>query len=203
MRPLPTSSDGQSRDMRNDYADSLSQVTPTAALSCFFATEADIHASGSTDLGNSKDHGYTVPKDAISVAGRSDISGPSGQSPRQRSKPDGSRRSRPVTPVMATLGPDFANSFPSSPGDTSSLSLSEDPNSLAASFLELPSRNSPIPLRTAFDSKGPIPQLVMPSLSVPQRQPFSEVGKLLGNLKLLVTGQEGMSGQNPTISSVH
>jgi hypothetical protein len=38
-----------------------------------------------------------------------------------------------------------------------------------------------------------IPQLIMPSLTVPHRRPFSEVGKSLGKLKIMVSGRNGMS----------
>lgn len=37
-----------------------------------------------------------------------------------------------------------------------------------------------------------IPQLIMPSLTVPRRRPFSEVGKSLGKLKIMVSGRNGM-----------
>jgi hypothetical protein len=36
------------------------------------------------------------------------------------------------------------------------------------------------------------PQLIMPCLTVPRRRPFSEVGKSLGKLKIMVAGQTGM-----------
>lgn len=36
-----------------------------------------------------------------------------------------------------------------------------------------------------------IPQFIMPSLTVPRRRPFSEVGKSLGKLKIMVAGQSG------------
>lgn len=35
------------------------------------------------------------------------------------------------------------------------------------------------------------PQLIMPSVVVPQRRPFSEAGKSLGKLKILIAGQQG------------
>lgn len=37
-----------------------------------------------------------------------------------------------------------------------------------------------------------IPQFIMPSLTVPRRRPFSEVGKSLGKLKIMVAGQSGI-----------
>lgn len=40
---------------------------------------------------------------------------------------------------------------------------------------------------------GTVPQLIMPSLTVPSRRPFSEVGKSLGKLKIMVAGRTGMT----------
>lgn len=40
-------------------------------------------------------------------------------------------------------------------------------------------------------SQNTVPQLIMPSLTVPRRRPFSEVGKSLGKLKIMVAGQSG------------
>lgn len=42
------------------------------------------------------------------------------------------------------------------------------------------------------DSRSTVPQLIMPSLAVPRRRPFSEVGKCLGKLKIMVAGQSGI-----------
>ncbi|KAM0260213.1 hypothetical protein ACHAPA_010396 [Fusarium lateritium] len=42
------------------------------------------------------------------------------------------------------------------------------------------------------DSQSAVPQLIMPSLTVPRRRPFSEVGKCLGKLKIMVAGQSGI-----------
>ncbi|GAB0136326.1 hypothetical protein EsDP_00004630 [Epichloe bromicola] len=70
--------------------------------------------------------------------------------------------------------------------------MSEDPHSLSASFPELPRSHSPGLLDPCTSEKGPVPQLVMPGLTVPQRRPFSETGRSLGKLKILVTGQAGI-----------
>ncbi|PHH72416.1 hypothetical protein CDD83_4946 [Cordyceps sp. RAO-2017] len=45
------------------------------------------------------------------------------------------------------------------------------------------------------------PQLVMPSLVVPSRRPFSDIGRSLGNLRLLVAGQAGI-GKTSLIRSI-
>lgn len=42
------------------------------------------------------------------------------------------------------------------------------------------------------DNDSSVPQLIMPSLTVPHRRPFSHVGKSLGKLKIMVAGRPGM-----------
>jgi len=37
-----------------------------------------------------------------------------------------------------------------------------------------------------------LPQLVMPSISMPRRRPFTERGKNIGKLKIMVAGTKGM-----------
>ena len=37
-----------------------------------------------------------------------------------------------------------------------------------------------------------LPQLVMPSISMPRRRPFTERGKNIGKLKIMVAGSTGM-----------
>ncbi|KAH6890311.1 hypothetical protein B0T10DRAFT_485527 [Thelonectria olida] len=42
------------------------------------------------------------------------------------------------------------------------------------------------------DNDSSVPQLIMPSLTVPRRRPFSHVGKSLGKLKIMVAGKPGI-----------
>lgn len=44
---------------------------------------------------------------------------------------------------------------------------------------------------TTVDEFGSFPQLVMPSLQMPSRRPFTAKGKAMGKLKVLVAGQAG------------
>lgn len=44
------------------------------------------------------------------------------------------------------------------------------------------------------EGEGSAPQLVMPSIKMPSRRPFTEKGKRLGRLKMLVAGRAGMLG---------
>lgn len=41
------------------------------------------------------------------------------------------------------------------------------------------------------------PQLIMPSIKIPSRRPFTEKGKGIGLLKILIAGDSGMSQRNP------
>lgn len=45
---------------------------------------------------------------------------------------------------------------------------------------------------TMMDS-GSAPQLVMPSIKMPSRRPFTETGKNMGRLKVLIAGDSGKS----------
>lgn len=44
------------------------------------------------------------------------------------------------------------------------------------------------------EARGSAPELVMPSLAMPSRRPFTERGKQMGRLKVAVAGGSGMFG---------
>jgi hypothetical protein len=46
-------------------------------------------------------------------------------------------------------------------------------------------------LSSMMDS-GSAPQLIMPSIKMPSRRPFTDEGKRMGRLKVLVAGDSGM-----------
>ncbi|KND92638.1 hypothetical protein TOPH_02545 [Tolypocladium ophioglossoides CBS 100239] len=189
MRPVPTPADASGN--RRADPDVLSLNTPVAPLSCFIATEAD--------LDSALDSSELEPRARSRIFKRSRSSSPSlsdlaGHRLRQASPSLSSDMdlgiSQPMTPVFTrTFGPGSAVSVPSPPGNASSISLSEEPGSIAASFAELSPSRSPHQRPVASVAGSTVPQLVMPSLTVPRRRPFSEVGKSLGKLKLLIAGQ--------------
>ncbi|KAL7626577.1 hypothetical protein AAE478_003349 [Parahypoxylon ruwenzoriense] len=93
--------------------------------------------------------------------------------------------SRPITPIM--LGTSCAGSAISSPSSRRNSftgSLSEH----AVSFEDEPLEQAPSRL---LDS-GSAPQLVMPSIQMPSRRPFTETGKNIGRLKVLFAGDSGV-----------
>ncbi|KXJ97722.1 Septin-domain-containing protein [Microdochium bolleyi] len=106
--------------------------------------------------------------------------------------------SRPITPMM--LGPSMASSsIISSPssrrnsfgGSVSENALTDDEQQDQPGDLDLP---------TPFGGTV-APQLVMPSIEMPARRPFTEVGKSLGRLKILLAGDSGV-GKTSLIKSI-
>lgn len=186
MRPLPPGSEVSSRQNVN----SSSSATPVAPLACFITSESDLESGidtadadpASKRLMQKRNRSPSIPH-----VERFRSSGPASTS----SLADDDM-SRPTTPILTgVLGSAFETSIPSSPGDLSSVSMSEDPVSLEASFSELPPSRSPYQGPAMSSLKSHIPQFVMPSLIVPQRRPFSDIGRSLGKLKVLVAGEEG------------
>lgn len=107
--------------------------------------------------------------------------------------------SRPLTP----LNPDEPSSLPSSPKSISNhslrplddVSITDEINSqaLGSGDEEERSRASPH-LGPAAAS-----QLIMPSLKMPSRRPFTERGKAMGRFKVLLAGEHGRSLLNMRI----
>lgn len=101
--------------------------------------------------------------------------------------------SAPMTPISYT-SPTMESSMPGSPKSMSSRSLlhsDEDSADDGASQAIVSSgdEDGESPPR----SQGQAPQLIMPSLMMPIRRPFTERGKALGRLKVLLAGGSGKS----------
>lgn len=96
--------------------------------------------------------------------------------------------SRPLTPMMlATSGPASAISGVSSRRNSVTASVCDEVASQALSLTEA----DPEPLPSVMDS-GSAPQLVMPSIRMPSRRPFTDEGKRIGRLKVLIAGDSGV-----------
>lgn len=93
--------------------------------------------------------------------------------------------SQPMTPIMlGASGPASALSGASSRRNSLSGSFSEDLTNDGTGENQMGQSSS------MMDS-GSAPQLVMPSIKMPSRRPFTEEGKNLGRLKVLVAGNSG------------
>ncbi|KAJ5512932.1 hypothetical protein N7463_002484 [Penicillium fimorum] len=112
--------------------------------------------------------------------------------------------SRPLTPL--TLGiPDDPSSLPSSPKSISNqsmrplddISITDEINSQA-----LGSGDEDEMLHgSPFLAPGGASQLIMPSIKMPSRRPFTERGKAMGRFKVLLAGSPG-SGKTSLIKSI-
>lgn len=99
--------------------------------------------------------------------------------------------SRPMTPM--TLGTSCTGSAMSSPSSRrNSLAGSLSEHAISSDEEEEEEKET-LP-RSTLDmmESGSAPQLVMPSIKMPSRRPFTETGKNMGHLKVLVAGRSGV-----------
>ncbi|KAK8191428.1 uncharacterized protein BKA78DRAFT_134756 [Phyllosticta capitalensis] len=113
--------------------------------------------------------------------------------------------SQPLTPVQFELSPGPASELPSTPKSVSlrSLRLSDDDSQAdeAASQALVSSEDEDDEDKQDQEAGDSIPQLVMPSIQMPVRRPFTDRGKNLGKLKVLVAGGVGV-GKTSLIKSI-
>ena len=97
--------------------------------------------------------------------------------------------SRPFTPL--SIGSPAPTSLLSSPGsrrNSDAVSFEDD----AASQAIISSGDEDRDMGSGMMDSGSAPQLIMPSIKMPSRRPFTERGKNLGRLKILIAGDSGM-----------
>lgn len=119
--------------------------------------------------------------------------------PRQRRSSQQST-SRPLTPLFyGSTAPGSITSSPGSRRNSIAGSYMDDIESqaIASSGEEDQDREAP---EDMVDS-GSAPQLVMPSIKMPSRRPFTENGKNLGRLKVMVAGDSGV-GKTSLIKAI-
>ena len=160
---------------------------------------------------NMKDGGHTHPNlknpveavrhqddDVLSMASRP-------ESPTCVRTCGASNPSQPMTPLM----------FGTPGGPMSALSSgSSRRNSFAGSFSEDLMHSQVLSVDGAADAaakdldgtpgmmdSGSAPQLIMPSIKMPSRRPFTETGKAMGRLKVLVAGDSGV-GKTSLIKAI-
>ncbi|KAI1326022.1 Poly(A) polymerase central domain-containing protein [Xylariaceae sp. FL0255] len=156
-------------------------------MSFFFADEASLDShleqrQHSTLSTRSSDPRKSLRSDSASVFSHTSQSQPSPSLPSPLFQPS---ISRPITPIM--LDPSCAASAASSP--------SSRRNSLTASLSDIAvsmDADSTADLAATMLDSGSAPQLIMPSIKMPSRRPFTATGKSLGRLKILVAGDSGV-----------
>ncbi|KAG6005957.1 hypothetical protein E4U43_000516 [Claviceps pusilla] len=192
---------------QHQYAlDTTSQATPVAPLACFITTESALSLPQDPRQQDASRLPPQPRKQHEGSAGQASGCGSESRQPRptaplvsQSKQHEPSPSLRPLTADVSS--PDSMGSVPSSPGGLSSFTMSEGPHSVSASFSELPRSQSPGLSHTFTSATVSVPQLVMPSLLVPRRRSFSETGRSLGKLKILVTGQASI-GKRSLIQAI-
>ncbi|TKA69478.1 hypothetical protein B0A55_08950 [Friedmanniomyces simplex] len=114
--------------------------------------------------------------------------------------------SQPLTPLRMSPQPDSA--MPSTPrsGSPKSFRLSDEEGSMAdetgsQAVQSSSSGEEDEEVHAGESENSSMPQLVMPSISVPARRPFTDRGKRMGRLKVMVVGQRGV-GKTSLIQSI-
>jgi hypothetical protein len=128
---------------------------------------------------------------------RSTIKGPRQRSMRRDSSADdpSQRPQQDSTPLTPLLLPSHHTSAPSSPKSTSTRSLRKsDEESIndetGSQAIASSGEDEAEAQSTLMDSA---PQLIMPSIKMPSRRPFTQRGKGIGRLKILIAGSQGMN----------
>ncbi|KAF5873486.1 putative heat shock protein [Botrytis fragariae] len=111
-------------------------------------------------------------------------------------RPSTTEASRPYTPI--SLYSAAGESIISSPGSriSDTESLNDEILSQAIVSGEEDEQNAPAMMDSCSD-----PQLVMPSIKMPSRRPFTEKGKNMGRLKVLIAGDSGV-GKTSLIKAI-
>jgi hypothetical protein len=208
MRPL--SGDGawtcRQRDAAHRDTLPLTSSTSGSHMSFIFADEASIDShieqsdphrrfreprkpplDASPILRDDKDHDISHQQTADQASAYSPISRISGftHSPASFISQNHHELSRPITPIM--LGTSVTGSAMSSP---SSRRHSLD-GSISEHAIDSDEDDHEIHDSTTLSHSGSAPQLVMPSIQMPSRRPFTETGKSMGRLKILLAGDSG------------
>ncbi|KAK3067537.1 hypothetical protein LTR53_015544 [Teratosphaeriaceae sp. CCFEE 6253] len=152
-----------------------------------------------------------ISAERVNLSSGSPVSYRSSESPCRSSLRRGSAtsslnlNSQPLTPLK--MSPQPESGMPSTPrtGSPKSFRLSDEEGSVVddASSQAVQSSNGEEDEEVPADDsrEGSMPQLVMPSIAVPSRRPFTDRGKRVGRLKVMVVGQRGV-GKTSLIHSI-
>ncbi|KAH8169533.1 septin domain-containing protein [Sarocladium implicatum] len=210
MRPLP---DADALAGRSSHRDIISPPSPQ--MSCFITTEAALDSTDSQDLRSPHRLGrWPRPKRSQDLSSHASRTADSSPNPAPHSPASLSSsvldddmlhdNIAPMTPVLTGLsGPGSVISSSSSRRNSLTASSRAERDSSVpsprSSPRRSPNRPGPSPHQGAHES--PESQLIMPSLTVPPRRSFSEAGRTIGKLKILVTGPPG-TGKTSLIHSI-
>ncbi|CBX94884.1 hypothetical protein LEMA_P118870.1 [Plenodomus lingam JN3] len=183
-------------------------------LEAAFGAERTIEAAVKGGPGDSKQPAEEPPR--IETHTSSKDSAKSTESPKTSPSKQPSRNlSTPVAPIPFALPktdapspmPMSIRSSPRGSVSMQSLKLSDEEESMADEVASQAIASSDddededADMETQQGASGSFPQLVMPSIQIPRRRPFTTKGKAMGKLKVLVAGPSGI-GKTSLIRSI-
>ncbi|KAJ3483139.1 hypothetical protein NLG97_g7382 [Lecanicillium saksenae] len=200
MRPVPSSRESPPRGPRHDYTDSAVTSQTLESDSCFLVTESEMDLELNT--GSMLPRGRSAMK-SEAVAQRDVAPSPMPSSPMVGSTADrAADLSAPNTPSMRGLSrPESFLSFISSPRNCSSSSSAIDHDGSIENAIITQQHIEAYRDLPPSSAGSPVPQFIMPNLKIPRRRPFTDVGRSLGKLRLLVLGSSG-TGKTSIIRSI-
>lgn len=153
-------------------------------------------ASNDKDNSKPKERSSRTRHDAVSIVSRPEspvsLRAPPPCSP--------SHASHPVTPsLLGTSRPTSALSSISSRRGSFTGSFLDDLTGSQAFSVDTDSDNSNED--STMMASGAAPQLIMPSIKLPSRRPFTDTGKAMGRLKVLIAGDSGI-GKTSLIKAI-
>lgn len=196
----PTSSGSISKQRDSTYGvQSLADALETA-FGDGNDTQEDACKEGTSGL--KRKDGETSPRPASKSSDKvqdvkSDCLGPRDTSSKKNHIQQTSQQtfSTPITPLNAE-SPVPDSVVPSTPKSVSlkSFRLSDEESGLdEAASQAIASSGEEEEEDTQIEDSGSFPQLVMPSIQMPSRRPFTAKGKNMGRLKVLIAGEAGKS----------
>ena len=134
-----------------------------------------------------------VAPEKLQTAFPTNSGGSSPPKPRRFSPPSASQSLASLS--QASIGP--GSSLPSSPKSTSSRSFRpSDEESMYEGGSQAIASSEEDEAEVPSEVLDSSPQLIMPSIRMPSRRPFTDRGKQLGRLKILIAGDSGMKVPN-------
>ncbi len=207
MRPLAGSEAFQPRSRKSSLVEPLPAPSIQSASPVTFFLRRGSQGNG--DSSSAEIHENPIPSTSTVVA-KGDLDEAS-ESPRRRStlkareatpsrgSPSAEYQTQPSQqePLTPLLVPSDTSSLPSSPKSTSIRSLRPSEAGSTAeetgSQAVLSSGDEELEPEPSSQLTEGAPQLIMPSIKIPSRRPFTESGKRIGNFKILVAGGKGLS----------
>ncbi|KAK1821887.1 hypothetical protein LTR12_003583 [Friedmanniomyces endolithicus] len=214
LRTPSASAMGDSRFGVESLSDTISSTSPSDSTlsrtnsSSTGAGAPEVSIEGSTVTARQR----IISAERVPLSSASPISFRSAESPyrshlrRGSASSSANLSSQPLTPLRMSPQPDSA--MPSTPrsGSPKSFRLSDEEGSMAdetgsQAIQSSSSGEEDEDVHVGESQESSMPRLVMPSISVPTRRPFTDRGKRTGRLKVMVVGQQGV-GKTSLIQSI-